>query len=120
MLLRGLTVLVVFQLQGTLLSSLLLPQLPGAILGMLLLLGYLLLRKGVSAPLNEAASSLLRYLPLMLVPPATAVMLHVEVLTEHFWAIAVAMSLSIAISMVFCGWLMQWLIERGQKRRGDS
>lgn len=120
MLLRGLTVLVVFQLLGTLLSTLLVPQLPGAILGMLLLLVYLLLRKGVSAPVNEAAASLLRYLPLMLVPPATAVMLHVELLSQHFWAIALAMTLSIAISMVFCGYLMQRLIERAQRRRGES
>ncbi len=119
MLLRGLTWLVVFQLLGTLLSVLLLPQLPGPILGMLLLLFFLMLRGRVGEPLAEASTNLLRYLPLMLVPPATAVMLHVDLIAREIWAIAGALVGSVLLSMAFTGWLMQRLIERQARRRGE-
>ena len=48
MLLRGLTWLVFFQLLGTGLNVLVLPFLPGPIIGMLLMVVYLCLRGGVS------------------------------------------------------------------------
>ncbi len=66
MLLRGLTWLVLFQLLGTGLNVLLLPMLPGPIIGLVLLFGYFLARGEVGKPVNEAAGSLLRYLPLLL------------------------------------------------------
>ena len=72
MLLRGLTWLVLFQLLGTAINHLFVPFLPGPIIGLLLLLFFLMARGEVGKPLNEAASSLLRYLPLLLVPPAVA------------------------------------------------
>ncbi len=43
MLLRGLTWLVLFQLLGTAINHLFLPVLPGPIVGLLLLLGYLVM-----------------------------------------------------------------------------
>ena len=46
MLLRGLTWLVLFQLIGTALNHLLLPVLPGPIIGLLLMLGFLVWRLG--------------------------------------------------------------------------
>ena len=76
MLLRGLTWLVLFQLLGTALNHLFIPVLPGPIIGLLLLLVYLLVCGQVSEPLNEAAKGLLRYLPLLLVPPAVGVMAY--------------------------------------------
>jgi hypothetical protein len=76
MLLRGLTLLVLFQLLGTALNHLLLPVLPGPIIGLLLLLVFLIVRGEVGEPLNLAAGSLLRYLPLLLVPPAVGVMVY--------------------------------------------
>ena len=63
MLLRGLTWLVLFQLLGTALNHLFIPVLPGPIIGLLLLLGFLIARGQVSEPLSQAASGLLRYLP---------------------------------------------------------
>lgn len=76
MLLRGLTWLVLFQLLGTGLNVLLLPMLPGPIIGLVLLFGYFLARGEVGKPVNEAAGSLLRYLPLLLVPAAVGVMAY--------------------------------------------
>ncbi|PWB34374.1 CidA/LrgA family protein [Pseudomonas sp. SDI] len=116
MLLRGLTWLVLFQLVGTAINHLLVPILPGPIIGLVLLLIFLMLRGEVGAPLNEASSSLLRYLPLLLVPPAVGVMVYAADIAADFWAIAGALVLSVLIALVFCGVLMQKLIARQSQR----
>ena len=118
MLLRGLFWLVLCQLLGTALNVLLMPMLPGPIIGMLLLFGFLLLRGEVGEPLREASGSLLKYLPLLLVPPAVGVMAYAVDISADFWAIAGALLLSLMLSIVFAGWLMQRLIERQQRRKG--
>jgi putative effector of murein hydrolase LrgA (UPF0299 family) len=117
MLLRGLTWLVLFQLLGTALNHLFLSILPGPIIGLVLLLAFLMVRGEVSEPISQAASSLLRYLPLLLVPPAVGVMVYATAIAEDFWAIVGALVLSLMIALTFAGWLMQKLIER-QARAG--
>jgi putative effector of murein hydrolase LrgA (UPF0299 family) len=117
MLLRGITWLVLFQLLGTGLNVLLLPMLPGPIIGMLLLFAFLVWRGEVAAPLGEAASTLLRYLPLLLVPPAVGVMAYAREIAADFWALTGTLVLSLLISLLFAGWLMQKLIERQQRRK---
>ncbi|MBW3506250.1 MULTISPECIES: CidA/LrgA family protein [unclassified Pseudomonas] len=112
MLLRGLTWLVLFQLLGTALNHLFVPVLPGPIIGLVLLLGFLMVRGQVGEPLSEAASSLLRYLPLLLVPPAVGVMVYAADIAADFWAIVGALVLSLLISMGFVGVLMQRLLKR--------
>ncbi|MEG4316677.1 MULTISPECIES: CidA/LrgA family protein [Pseudomonas] len=120
MLLRGLTWLVLFQLLGTVLNVLLVPMLPGPIIGLLLLFAALLLRGSASESLQVAASSLLRYLPLLLVPPAVGVMVYTEAILQDFWAIVGVLVISLLLSLVFTGWLMQALIQRQTRRREDA
>lgn len=119
MLLRGLTWLVLFQLLGTAINHLFLSMLPGPIIGLVLLLGFLMLRGEVSAPLSEASSSLLRYLPLLLVPPAVGVMVYASDIAADFWAIVGSLVLSVLIAVAFCGVLMQKLIARQAKRESQ-
>lgn len=116
MLLRGLSWLVLCQLLGTALNVLLLPMLPGPIIGMLLLFVFLMLRGEVGELLSVASSSLLKYLPLILVPPAVGVMAYASAILADFWAVAGALLLSLLLSVAFAGWLMQKLIERQQRR----
>ena len=120
MLLRGLTWLVLFQVLGTALNVMFLPMLPGPIIGLLLLFVSLLARGKASESLQVAASSLLRYLPLLLVPPAVGVMAYTEAILEDFWAIIGVLVLSLVISLVFTGWLMQLLIRRKQRKGGEA
>ncbi|MBK3866214.1 CidA/LrgA family protein [Pseudomonas stutzeri] len=117
MLLRGLTWLVVFQLLGTVLNVLFLPMLPGPIIGLVLLFAGLLVRGHASQSLQLAASSLLRYLPLLLVPPAVGVMAYTGAILDDFWAIVGVLVVSLLVSLVFTGWLMQALIRRKQRRQ---
>jgi putative effector of murein hydrolase LrgA (UPF0299 family) len=116
MLLRGLTWLVLFQLLATAINHLFLPVLPGPIVGLLLLLVYLICSGQVGEPLNLAASSLLRYLPLLLVPPAVGVMVYAKDIAADFWAIVGALLISCLVTLVFVGVLMQKLIQRQGKR----
>ncbi|GFZ66332.1 murein hydrolase transporter LrgA [Pseudomonas amygdali pv. eriobotryae] len=120
MLLRGLTWLVLFQLLGTALNHLFLSILPGPIIGLVLLMAYLVLRGEVSEPISMAASSLLRYLPLLLVPPAVGVMVYASAIAKDFWAIFGTLTLSLMISVTFVGWLMQTLIRRQARRQEGS
>ena len=81
------------------------------IIGLLLLLGFLVVRGQVSEPLSQAASGLLRYLPLLLVPPAVGVMVYAADIAADFWAIVGALVLSLLISKAFVGALMQRLLK---------
>ena len=118
MLLRGLTWLVLFQLLGTGLNVLLLPMLPGPIIGLVLLFGYFLARGEVGKPVNEAAGSL-RYLPLLLAGGGRGDGYAREIAAD-FWAIVGALVLSLLLSFLFAGWMMQKLIDRQQRRREES
>lgn len=117
MLLRGLTWLILFQLLGTGLNVLVLPFLPGPIIGMALLVVYLCCVGHVSDSLDLAASGLLKYLPLILVPPAVGIMAYGAEIAADAVAILVTMVLSLALALVFCGWLMQRLIHRAGRDR---
>ncbi|WP_191486347.1 CidA/LrgA family protein [Pseudomonas sp. FEN] len=119
MLLRGLTWLVLFQLLGTALNHLCVPVLPGPIIGLLLLLVFLMQQGEVSAALSDAAFTLLRYLPLLLVPPAVGVMVYAKQIAADFWAIVGALVLSVLISMAVVGVLMNALVKR-HARRGEQ
>ena len=116
MLLRGLTWLVLFQLLGTGLNALILHMIPGPIIGLVLLFAFLVWNGEVSKPVNEAAASLLRYLPLLLVPPAVGVMVYARDIAADFWAIVGALLISCLLTLVFVGVLMQKLIQRQSKR----
>ncbi|MCL5043632.1 MAG: CidA/LrgA family protein [Gammaproteobacteria bacterium] len=110
MLLRGLTWLILFQLLGSGLNILLLPFLPGPIIGMVLLLGFLLLRGEVPAPVEQAAGSLLTYLPLILVPPAVGVMAYGAEMRTFGLGILLTLVISFALALPLCGWLLQRLL----------
>ncbi|AIG03160.1 LrgA family protein [Pseudomonas fluorescens] len=120
MLLRGLTWLVLFQLLGTAINHLFLPVLPGPIVGLLLLLAYLVWRGEVGEPLSLAAGSLLRYLPLLLVPPAVGVMVYAKDIAADFWAIVGALVLSLVIAMGVVGVMMQKLVKRQARREEEQ
>lgn len=120
MVLRGLTWLVLFQLLGSGLNVLCLSLVPGPIIGLILLFFFLLVRGEVGEALNSAASSLLRYLPLLMIPPSVGLIQHVPELRQHIWALSAALLVSVCVSLAFSGWLMQALIERKLRRENKD
>jgi len=120
MILQGLTWLVLLQLLGNLINLVLLPALPGPIIGMLLLFGLLLLRRSIPESLEKTAALLLQYLPLLLIVPAAGIMTSAGALLDDLPAIAAGLVLSLLITVPFCGWLMQRLIRRLDRQREDQ
>lgn len=113
--LKGLTLLLALQLLGSLISTLWLPMLPGAIIGMLLLVIILAIR-GIDESLQQAANWLLSYLPLLLVVPAAGIMVSGTALLDEGVAIAAALVLSVIITVPLCGLLMQYLTVRLERK----
>lgn len=114
MLLNGITWLVIFQILGSGLSAMFLPFVPGPIIGLVLLLAYFQWSGGIEESLETASSSLLKYMPLLLVPAATGVMAYFQIIEKQLWPIVGTLVLSLLPSMYFAGWLMQRLIKRQQ------
>lgn len=116
MLLRGITALIVLQIIGSGVQALWLPMLPGPIIGLLLLFIWLLLLGEVSPALHEGAGALLRYLPLLLVPPSAGVILYAAELADDLLKLVVVLVVSLTASLWFTGFFMQWLIRRQQRK----
>lgn len=120
MMLKGLTWLVLLQIVGSLISELVLPVLPGSVIGLLLLFAYLMLSGEVSEPLSQATSTLLQYLPLLFVVPAAGIMVASDELLADLPAIMAALCLSLLVTVPLCGWMMQRLARRVEQRaEGD-
>ncbi|MDH2435278.1 CidA/LrgA family protein [Pokkaliibacter sp. MBI-7] len=112
----GLLGLIGFQLLGSLVSDLLVPSLPGPILGLAFCLGFLCLApESLSQPVEAAARMLLGYLPLLLIPPAVGLMDNIDTLQNNLLPITAALLGSLLITVPVCGRLMQRLIRAGQQ-----
>jgi holin-like protein len=114
--LAALTQLLLFQLAGEVTARGLGLPVPGPVLGMLLLFGWLILRDGPSDELRGTTQNLLQHLSLLFVPAGTGVMLHLGRLRDEWLAITVALVVSTFIGMIVTGVLLQWLIDRRQRQ----
>ncbi|WP_300682112.1 CidA/LrgA family protein [Nocardioides sp.] len=109
----GLTWLVCLQLVGEVIVRVLDLPVPGAVIGMLLLLALLVWRKpGDDAGVVVVAERLLKHLQLLFVPAGVGVIVYLGVLRDHALPIVVAMAGSWLITLLLVGWLLQWWITR--------
>ncbi|MGK0444363.1 MAG: putative effector of murein hydrolase LrgA (UPF0299 family) [Bermanella sp.] len=105
--LYGLIVFIAFLLLGDFLSALLAWPVPGSVMGMLMLFGVLVVRRGISAPLKQSSKGLLPYLPLFIVPASVGIVNYMDVVREEGLIIVTAMIVSLAVGIPLCGWLAQ-------------
>ncbi len=109
--LLGLTILLLCQSAGEVLTRLTHVGLPGPVLGMLLLLGLLrwpLLR----APVQAAANALLAHLSLLFVPVGVGVMTHLDLIATYGLRLGVAVLLSTVIGLAVSALVLQALLRR--------
>ena len=87
----GLVQILLFQGLGELITHFLLPLIPGPVVGLILLLGFLALRKSVNASLDEVAITFSQHFGLLFVPAAVGVVMFWPHLKAHAVAIAAAL-----------------------------
>lgn len=107
--LKGLTVIIFFQLCGEALVAALHSPIPGPVAGMLLLWLGLALRGGPSAELDEVGSGLIRYLSLFFLPAGVGLFFLPDAIQRYWPAVLAAMVVGTFVSMLFSGWLIKCL-----------
>jgi len=105
----SLTQLLVFQLLGEVLVRALTLSVPGPVMGMLLLFGFLLLRSGPDRELLTTSQTLLQHLSLLFVPAGTGVMLHLQLVAREWLPLLLSVIVSTLLSLVVTALLMHFL-----------
>ncbi|MEI6182342.1 MAG: CidA/LrgA family protein [Polynucleobacter sp.] len=97
--LSGLVQILLFQSIGELVSKFLLPTLPGPVIGLVLLVLWLVLRKGINTELALVADGFSQYLGLLFVPAAVGVVLFLPQLQANALAIMSALVGSVILTI---------------------
>ncbi len=95
----ALAALLGFQLLGEVVAQALGLPVPGPVLGMVLLAGYLIWRGAISAELEQAAGFLLRHLSLFFVPAAVGVMANGARIAREWLPLSVSLVVSTALTI---------------------
>ena len=120
--LLGLVVLLLTQMVGLAASALLGLPVPGVVLGivLLVLLGMLRPTRPVVRAAEPAATPLLQHLQLLFVPPGVGILLELRTLAENALPLALAVGGSFVLALVVSGLLLQALLRRQDRRRGEA
>ncbi|MDD3484004.1 CidA/LrgA family protein [Azovibrio restrictus] len=110
--LAAFTQILLFQLAGEVIARGLGLPVPGPVLGLLLLFGFLLWRGGPGPELQQAAQNLLQHLSLLFIPAGTGILLHIATLEREWLPISVAMVVSTVLAMAVTALLIQFLSPR--------
>ena len=113
---KGILVLIGFQLAGEWLAGLLDLPVPGPIIGMLLLLTVLLIIKKTPVSLNKASSALLPYLPLFIIPASVGIMNYWDILQQQWLALTLAIVGSLILGFLITPWVMQLLLNKQRSK----
>jgi len=122
-LIGGVVILFAFGLAGTRLNASCSIELPGAVVGLVLLAGALAIARRVSAPgmrwLREsvapASGALLNHLGLLFVPAGCALVTEGDVLRRNWIPILTALVASTTLGLAVCGWIMHRFVAGQEK-----
>lgn len=110
--LRGLAILLSFQLVGEVLAHLLALPVPGPVVGMVLLLLALELRLPAGDDLRSTSGGLLANLSLLYVPAGVGIVQHLPRLAAEWRALVAALLVSTSATLVVTGWVTARLLRR--------
>jgi holin-like protein len=118
--LRVLTLLLICQLAGEIAARAAGLPLPGPVLGMVLMFGWLAFKGGVDADTAKVTGGLLEHLSLLFVPAGVGVVLHLDVIAAEWPAILAALFVSTFAAILAAAATMRWLAPTDGPDRGDS
>jgi holin-like protein len=106
---RGLTILLIFQSLGEVMSRVIGNVMPGPVIGLVLLWIFLSARKQIPVSLSAAADAMLANLSIFFIPAAVGVMIYASALIQSgvTWILAIVISTvaSIATTALVLRWL---------------
>ena len=105
--LKGLLILIGFQLAGEFIITLLELPFPGSVVGMGLLFIFLLLYRSTPEPLLTTSNALFPYIPLFLMPACVGAMGYWALIEEQWFALFVALTLSTVCAIVITPTIMR-------------
>ncbi|CAM3832862.1 CidA/LrgA family protein [Polynucleobacter antarcticus] len=105
----GLVQILFFQSLGELISQFALPTLPGPVIGLVLLIAWLVLRKGIHPDLAMVADGFSQYLGLLFVPAAVGVVLFLPELKANALAIVSALVGSVILTITVSALVVRFL-----------
>lgn len=121
---RGLAILLIFQSIGEIGARYLHGFLPGPVIGMILLLLFLVLRKNIASSISIAADGLLAHLAIFFIPAAVGVMLYVSELrtagAAWFFAILLSTVLAITVTALILKWFFRYADATKTAEQTDS
>jgi holin-like protein len=112
---KGLAILLVFQLVGEICARGAGLPVPGPVLGMLFLFLFLLWRQGPDAELNQTSQGLLQHLSLLFVPAGTGIMLHLHRVVDEWLALALSLVVSTTVTLLVTAFVMKWCMPNSGK-----
>ncbi len=120
--LRGLTLILLFQFAGMALELVPGMPLPGAISGMVLFFLYLVVTDGGGEAEQRTAETLLRHLPLFFIPAGAGIITLTAILQQQALGIFLALTLGTLLAFILTAWLMQRLSggHRGKHNEGGG
>ncbi|MBV1919751.1 MAG: CidA/LrgA family protein [Pseudomonadales bacterium] len=122
--LKGLLILIGFQLTGEFISAQFQLPFPGSVIGMGLLFLYLLLKGNTPQPLSTTSTALFPYIPLFLMPACVGAMGYWSLLQEEWLALLIALSVStittIALTPFIIRFFMSLASNSGKQSSGDN
>jgi holin-like protein len=104
--LTGLTWLLLFQALGELVSFGMVLNLPGPVIGLLMLWPMLCL-PAIREPITAVAQFLLANLSLLFVPVGVGVIIHLDVLAAVWWKVLIILVLSTVIGLVVSAYCLR-------------
>lgn len=102
----GFALIVGFYGLGELTQNVLGVPVPGSILGMLYLFGFLVWRRQVADSLQRSSKVLINNLALLLIPSSVGVITCAALLERQGVAIVLTLSISIVFSLLLTAWLL--------------
>ena len=105
----AITLPLVFQLLGEVISRGLALPIPGPVIGMALLFIALTVRGGPSADLRKTAQAMLQHLSLLFIPAGTGVMLHFQRMSDEWLPLLISLVASTLITIAVTALVLRFL-----------
>lgn len=113
--LRALATLLVFQCLGEGVSYLFKLPVPGPVIGMLLLFGFLMLRPQAADAIEPTALELLRHLSLLFIPAGVGIMVSAGKVRGDALAVVVSLVVSTTLAIAVTALVTRALLRRQRK-----